>query len=303
MDEEEVANLLKAVESEVHNRSKGDAVRLEVEKGCPQLVQAALRKTLRPGRGRPVCDRRPDEPAAVDAGCTRAIIRPSCATRPFVAPVSPALRERARISSPPSASATSCCIIPTKASTAWWTSSSRRRAIPEVLAIKQTLYRTGGDPRIIGALMNAVKNGKQVTAVVELRARFDEANNINGHAARGEPVCTSSTAWWVTRSTPRPAWWCGAMTMASAVTCISAPAITIPSTARLYTDLGLLTCRPDFGEDVTNLFNLLTGICQFQGSKKLLVAPFDLQQRILAIHRPGDQNMHGRDCPRGSSPR
>jgi polyphosphate kinase len=56
-----------------------------------------------------------------------------------------------------------------------------------------------------------------------------------------------------------------------------------PNTARLYTDLSLFTCRPDFGEDATNLFNLLTGICQFQGTRKLLVAPFELRDRILAL--------------------
>ena len=56
-----------------------------------------------------------------------------------------------------------------------------------------------------------------------------------------------------------------------------------PTTARLYTDLGLLTCRPDFGEDATNLFNLLTGICQFQGMRQLVVAPFDLHRRVLEL--------------------
>jgi polyphosphate kinase len=56
-----------------------------------------------------------------------------------------------------------------------------------------------------------------------------------------------------------------------------------PKTARLYTDIGLLTARPDFGEDATNLFNLLTGICQFQGTRKLLVAPFELHRRILEL--------------------
>jgi polyphosphate kinase len=56
-----------------------------------------------------------------------------------------------------------------------------------------------------------------------------------------------------------------------------------PSTARLYTDLGLLTCKPDFGEDVTNFFNLLTGICQYQPMRKLLVAPFELHKRMLQL--------------------
>jgi polyphosphate kinase len=56
-----------------------------------------------------------------------------------------------------------------------------------------------------------------------------------------------------------------------------------PATARLYTDVGLFTCRPEFGEDVTNLFNLLTGICQFRPMQRLLVAPFDLHERLLAV--------------------
>jgi polyphosphate kinase len=56
-----------------------------------------------------------------------------------------------------------------------------------------------------------------------------------------------------------------------------------PTTARIYTDTGLLTCNPDFGEDATNLFNLLTGICQFQGTRKLLVAPFELHERMVAL--------------------
>jgi polyphosphate kinase len=56
-----------------------------------------------------------------------------------------------------------------------------------------------------------------------------------------------------------------------------------PTTAKIYTDIGLFTCRPEFGEDATNFFNLLTGICQFQGMQKFIVAPFDLQRRLLEL--------------------
>ena len=70
-----------------------------------------------------------------------------------------------------------------------------------------------------------------------------------------------------------------------------------PTTARLYTDLGLFTCRPEFGEDVTNLFNLLTGICQFQGMRKLLVAPFDLHSRHAGADRARGAERARRGCP------
>jgi len=153
----------------------------------------------------------------------------------------------------------------------------------QVLAIKMTLYRTGGDERIVGALMNAVRNGKPVTAVVELRARFDEANNIQW-ARRLEENGVHVVYGLV-----------GYKIHAKATLVVRREREQIrryvhlatgnynPTTARIYTDLGLFTCRPDFGEDATNLFNLLTGICQFQGMKRLLVAPFDLHDRLLEL--------------------
>ncbi|MFN7140366.1 MAG: RNA degradosome polyphosphate kinase, partial [Limisphaerales bacterium] len=67
-----------------------------------------------------------------------------------------------------------------------------------------------------------------------------------------------------------------------------------PTTSKIYTDVGMLTCRPQFGEDATNLFNLLTGVCQFQGMHKLLVAPFDLHSRIIQmIEREADNARKG----------
>jgi polyphosphate kinase len=131
--------------------------------------------------------------------------------------------------------------------------------------------------------MHAVQNGKQVTAVVELRARFDEANNIQWarqleeagvHVVYGlvgykihAKMCLV-----VRRDQDRIRRYVHLAT-----------GNYNPTTARLYTDLGLLSCRSSLGEDATNLFNLLTGIAQFQGTRKLLVAPFELHDRMMAL--------------------
>jgi polyphosphate kinase len=281
IDEEETANLLKAVENELHNRRKGDAVRLEVEHECPQQIREALLKTLRLNEDELYLIDGPLNPAPLMA-LYEGDHSPELRDPPFVAPVGSLLREQPD-----------------------WFAAIRQRDIllhhpyenfssvvsfleraasdPDVLAIKQTLYRTGGDPRIIGALENAVKNGKQVTAVVELRARFDEANNIlwaRQLEESGVHVVYGLVGYKI-----------------HAKSCLVvrreghhirryvhlATGNYNPTTSKLYTDIGMFTCRPDFGEDATNLFNLLTGICQFQPMRKLLVAPFDLHQRLLQL--------------------
>lgn len=281
IDEEETSNLLKAVENELHNRRKGDAVRLEIDFNCPAEIRRALLGTFRlteediyeidgpmsPTRLLTVCDE--EHP-------------PELRDPPFVAPALPALqgcqdlfaamRERDHLLHHPYDNFSTVIDLLQQAADD-----------PSVLAIKQTLYRTGGDERIVGALMNAVRRGKQVTAVVELRARFDEANNIQWarmleeagvHVVYGlvsykihAKVCLIVRR---DRDGIRRYVHLGTGNYN-------------PSTAKLYTDVGLLTCRPDFGEDATNLFNLLTGICQFRRMNKFLVAPFDLHERMLGL--------------------
>jgi polyphosphate kinase len=281
IDEEETANLLKAVENELHNRRKGDAVRLEVEQACPRFIQEALLKTLRLTE---------DDLYLIDGPLnpTRLMTlyegdhSPELRDPPFIAPVASVLRDRPDLF----AAIRERDILlhhPYENFNSIVSFLEQAASDPDVLAIKQTLYRTGGDRRIIGALESAVRNGKQVTAVVELRARFDEANNIQW--ARDLEEAGVHVVYGLV----------GYKIHAKSTMVVRREGYDIrrylhlatgnynPTTARQYTDLGLLTCRPDLGEDVTNLFNLLTGICQFQAMKKLLVAPFDLHRRLLAL--------------------
>ena len=283
IDEEDAPNLLKAVEDELHNRRKGAAVRLELETECPPEIRAALLGTLHLTE---------DDLYVIDGPLNPARLMtiyegdhsPELRDPPFVAPVASALRNQTDMF----AAVRERDILlhhPYDNFSSVMDFLERAASDPRVLAIKQTLYRTGGDPRIVGALMNAVRNGKQVTAVVELRARFDEANNIEW-ARRLEEAGVHVVYGLV-----------GYKIHAKMSLIVRKDDDGIrrylhlgtgnynPATARLYTDISLLTCRPDFGEDATNLFNLLTGICQFQGTRKLLVAPFELHTRLLALIR------------------
>ncbi|MBD2387972.1 polyphosphate kinase 1 [Cylindrospermum sp. FACHB-282] len=157
---------------------------------------------------------------------------------------------------------------------------------PNVLAIKMTLYRTSGDSPIVNALIAAAENGKQVSVLVELKARFDEENNIYW-ARRLERVGVHVVYGLV-----------GLKTHSKIVMVVRREKDRMrryvhigtgnynPKTARLYTDLGLFSCREELGADLTDLFNFLTGYSRQKSYREVLVAPVNMRDRFLAlIHR------------------
>ena len=293
IDEADVGNLLKAVEAELHNRRKGAAVRLEIDTACPAEIYQYLLETL---------DLEADDLYLIDGQLNPVRLMaiyegdhsPELRDKPFSAPVAPAfrgvsdyftvIRHRDVLVHHPYESFSGSVVE----------FLEQAAADPQVLAIKQTLYRTGGDPRIVGALMDAVRNGKQVTAVTELKARFDEANNI-AWARRLEEAGVhvvygivnykvhSKVALVVRRDDD------GLRRYVHLGT-----GNYNPSTAKIYTDLSLFTAQPDFGEDATNFFNLLTGISHFQGAKKLIISPFTTHEKMLALihHETANAKAH-----------
>ena len=281
IEEEEASNLLKAVEAELHNRRRGDAVRLEIERDCPDDIRRALLGTFRLTEEDLYVIDGPLNPTRLMAIC-EGDHSPELRYPPFIAPIAASLRDEDDLY----AAICQRDILlhhPYESFESVVEFVERAAQDSRVLAIKQTLYRTGNDTRIVDALMNAAKKGKQVTAVVELRARFDEANNIQW-ARRLEEAGVHVVYGLV-----------GYKIHAKMCLVVRreegqlrryvhlATGNYNPITARIYTDLSYFTCRPEIGEDATNLFNLLTGICQFQSMRKLRVAPFDLHSRLLQL--------------------
>ena len=156
---------------------------------------------------------------------------------------------------------------------------------PKVLAIKLTLYRTSQDSPIVRALIRAAEAGKQVAALVELKARFDEENNIEwaqrlertgAHVAYGlVGLKTHAKTTLVVREEAG-----GLRTY-----CHLGTGNYNPTTARFYTDFGLFTCREDIGEDLVGLFHFLTGYAPEQEYQTLAVAPRDLRTRFVELIR------------------
>jgi polyphosphate kinase len=152
---------------------------------------------------------------------------------------------------------------------------------PDVLAIKQTVYRTSDKSPLVPALIRATESGKQAVCMVELKARFDERTNIQWALALEEAGVH------VVYGIP------GLKTHAKAILIVRREGERVrhyvhigtgnynPKTARLYTDLGLFTTDPDIGADVADLFNYLTGFARPKTFRKLLVAPINMRSGLL----------------------
>ncbi len=168
---------------------------------------------------------------------------------------------------------------------------------PKVLAIKQTLYRVSGNSPIIAALAQAAENGKQVSVLVELKARFDEENNIiwakmlekaGAHVIYGlVGLKTHSKITLVVRREED-----GIRRYVHLGT-----GNYNDSTAKLYTDIGLLTCSAPIGEDATAVFNMLSGYSEPEGWNKLSLAPLWLKDRFLSLI--GRETEHARNGGEG----
>ena len=171
---------------------------------------------------------------------------------------------------------------------------------PDVLAIKQTVYRTSADSPLVPALIEAAERGKQAVCMVELKARFDEQANIRWakkleqagvHVVYGIPALkTHAKCILVVRREGD-----GVRHYAHIGT-----GNYNPKTARLYTDLGLFTADPEIGADIAEMFNYLTGYARPRRYRKVLVAPFNLQEGILRRDRADDRVALARAARRGS---
>ena len=281
VDDEEVENILEALEGELPERKYAEAVRVEVTLECPDDVARFLLKRFE----LPEADLyRVDGPVNLGRlGALHGMVdRPDLKYKPF-APRFPRLLVRAEDPFTAIRQADIVLHHPYESFTPVVDLIRRAAQDPDVLAIKQTLYRTEKNSSVVSALVEAAQSGTQVTAVVELRARFDEAENIDLATQLqdvGAQVVygivgykTHAKMTLIVRREPD-----GLMRYAHLST-----GNYHAGTARAYTDIGFLTSDPEITADVHHMFHRLTGLGSATPLKQLLDAPFTLRSQMRAL--------------------
>jgi len=294
IDEEEAENLLRTIEDELRKRARGNAVRLEIEHGCPPDMQRVLLDIFK------LTD---EDIYLVNGPLNFLHLMPLTSIDALAA-----LRDKPYIPIISHALPTGCDYFriirdkdvllhhPYQSFSSVVEFMENAASDPAVLAIKMTLYRTSGDSPIVHSLIRAAEMGKQVTVLVELRARFDEANNILW--ARQLEEAGVHVVYGLV----------GLKTHCKVLMVVRRDEDRLrhylhlgtgnyhPSTARFYTDMSLFTANQELGEEVGILFNTLTGLSEFEGIKQLLVAPFSLHDAFLKmIHHERDLARQGKE--------
>ncbi len=277
IEEDEAADLLAAIEQSVESRFFGKVVRLEVDKAMPRRIRDILVENL---------GLQPYQVYALDGPVGMAdlmelmkVDRPDLKDPPFTPSLPPAFTTGESIFSVIRRQ-NILLYLPYDSFTPVLDFLDAAAEDPNVLAIKQTLYRVGKNAPVVKALMKARENGKQVAALVELKARFDEENNIVWAKAlerAGVHVVYGLI---------------GLKTHAKLLMVVRRESDRIlrylhmssgnynALTAKVYTDIGYFTADPDLGADVADLFNALTGYSRKDTYRKLLVAPGRMRDEI-----------------------
>src|SRR5438876_8352990 len=281
IDDEEAENLLRTIEQELRRTSRGNAVRLEVEADCPKDFLELLLRFFNLSEA---------DAYKLDGPLSMTHLAPLVANDAFAKLKDRVFQPARDPALPPHANIFEVMrkqdVLlhhPYESFDPIVELIEGAAQDPQVLALKITLYRTSGDSPIVEALIPAASAGKQVTAIVELRARFDEAVNIQW--ARRLEEAGAHVIYGVV----------GLKTHCKALLIVRRDADRLrhyvqlgtgnyhPRTARIYTDFSLFTCEPELTEEVAVVFNTLTGLAGYPGLKKLLVAPFDLHKRLISL--------------------
>ena len=278
IDDEEVENLLSKIEEELMNRHRGDAVRLEIGKGAdPKLIQEFIHAIKLPTENVYTIDGPINFFRLMNA---YDLIDRDDLKFPKHTPYLPKELEDPQRIFKQIAAKDILLHHPYESFQPIIDFLNQAAFDPQVFAIKQTLYRTSGDSPIIKALIEASRRGKQVTVLVEVKARFDEANNIQwARQLEDEGV---HVVYGIV----------GLKTHCKTCMVVRREGTELrryvhlgtgnynPKTARFYTDLSLFTCKKDITKEVAGLFNTLTGFSLTPSFKNLLVAPFTLHNTM-----------------------